>query len=419
MRKSCLWAALLAGLLLLGGLWAGDARLWQPAAVVAGVGLAIGLGAVPALRGYQFTVWVITAVVAAMIYPALFLPLGGFNGRSKWVIPFIVQLVMFCMGTQMSLRDFAGVVRAPRGVLVGIVCHFTVMPLVGFGLTKIFAFPPEIAAGIILVGSCSSGMASNIMAYLARANLSLSVTVTAITTLLAPLLTPVWMKLLAGTLIEMSFTSMMIEIVKIVIVPIGAALLFNHLMDAPQSRRKVFLLAGASVAWLLFLACGGWARMTASLSGSALDAVALVGLIPGGIVVGVAYYLLIRRRPAIDQLMPVASMAAIVYITTVTTAGGRENLLRIGALLFLAAGMHNAAGYVLGYGLSRASRLDRNSARSVSFEVGMQNGAMAMGLASAMGMLGTLGLAAAIFSPWMSISGSVLANYWRRNPPKG
>jgi BASS family bile acid:Na+ symporter len=362
MRKSCLGAAILGALFLLGGLAAGKPLLWQPAAVVVGIGLAIGIGAVPALRGYQFTVWVATAVAAAMIYPALFLPLGGFNGRTKWVIPFIVQLVMFCMGTQMSLRDFAGVVRAPRGVLVGIVCHFTVMPLVGFGLTKVFAFPPEIAAGIILVGSCSSGMASNIMAYLARANLSLSVTVTAITTLLAPLLTPLWMKLLAGTLIEMSFVSMMIEIVKLVIAPIGAALLYDHLRHAaPASWQTVF-----------------------------------------------------RRA---DRLMPVASMAAIVYITTVTTAGGRENLLRIGALLFLAAAMHNAAGYFFGYWLSRASRLDRNSARSVSFEVGMQNGAMAMGLASAMGMLGTLGLAAAIFSPWMSITGSVLANYWRRKPP--
>jgi BASS family bile acid:Na+ symporter len=114
--------------------------------------------------------------------------------------------------------------------------------------------------------------------------------------------------------------------------------------------------------------------------------------------------------------MPVASMAGIVYFTTVTTAAGRDNLLRVGALLFLASAFHNAAGYFFGYWLSRGAGLDQNSARSVAFEVGLQNGGMASGLAAAMGKLGTVGLAAAIFSPWMNISGSVLANYWRKRP---
>jgi BASS family bile acid:Na+ symporter len=116
--------------------------------------------------------------------------------------------------------------------------------------------------------------------------------------------------------------------------------------------------------------------------------------------------------------MPVASMAGIVYFTTVTTAAGRDHLLKIGGLLFLAAALHNLAGYFFGYWLSRASGLDKNSARSVAFEVGLQNGGMASGIANAMGKLGTVGLAAAIFSPWMNVSGSVLANYWRKRPVK-
>jgi BASS family bile acid:Na+ symporter len=111
-------------------------------------------------------------------------------------------------------------------------------------------------------------------------------------------------------------------------------------------------------------------------------------------------------------------MFGIVYFTLVTTAAGRDNLLKIGVLLFLAAALHNAAGYVFGYWLSRASGLDKNSARSIAFEVGLQNGSMASGVANAMGMLGTMGLAAAIFSPWMNVSGSVLANYWSKRPPK-
>jgi len=109
-------------------------------------------------------------------------------------------------------------------------------------------------------------------------------------------------------------------------------------------------------------------------------------------------------------------MAGIVYFTAVTTAAGRDNLLEVGALLFLASALHNAVGFGFGYWLSRAAGLDKNSARSVAFEVGLQNGGMASGIAGALGKLGTMGLAAAVFSPWMNISGSMLANYWRRRP---
>jgi len=105
--------------------------------------------------------------------------------KNKWVMLIAIQMVMFGMGTQMSLKDFAGVAKSPRGVFVGIFCHFTVMPLVGLALTKIFHFEPEIAAGVILIGSCSSGLASNVMAYMAKSNLALSVTVTAVTTMIA------------------------------------------------------------------------------------------------------------------------------------------------------------------------------------------------------------------------------------------
>jgi BASS family bile acid:Na+ symporter len=390
---------------------------WQPVLVVLALMMPFALRALPRLRGYQFTAWIVAAVVAAMIYPATFLHVGDFDLRNKWLILLVVQLVMFGMGTQMSLRDFSGVVRAPRGVLVGIVCHFSVMPLVGWALTRVFAFPPEIAAGIILIGSCSSGLASNVMAYLARSNLALSVTVTAITTLIAPLMTPFLMKVLAGTLVEVKFTNLMLEIVKIVIVPIGAALLHDFLKHTDAAaRRKVTIAAAIGAAWLATLASGQWATLVRVVPVTALPFVALVGFFAGAIVFGVAYHVATTRWPALDRLMPVASMAGIVYFTTVTTAAGRDNLMQVGALLFVAAALHNAAGYFFGYWLSRAAGLDRNSARSVAFEVGLQNGGMASGLAGAMGKLGTVGLAAAIFSPWMNISGSILANFWRRRP---
>lgn len=390
---------------------------WQAGAIVLTLALAVGLRFVPALRGYQFTAWIIAAVTAAMSYPQAFSHWGRVDLRDKWIILIVVQAVMFGMGTQMSLKDFAGVVKAPRGVFVGIVCHFSVMPFVGLALTKIFRFEPEIAAGIILIGSCSSGLASNVMAYIAKSNLVLSVTVTAITTMVAPLMTPLLMQWLAGTMVEVKFFNMMMEIIKIVIVPIGAALLHDYLKRATAHGRGVVLgLAAFGALWLAFLTAGGWNLMKANLAAEPLTAIGIAGFLLSAFVIGVVYHWLTRWFTRLDRWMPLASMAGIVYFTTVTTAAGRDNLLNVGALLFLAAAMHNAAGYFFGYWLSRAAGLDKNSARSVAFEVGLQNGGMASGLAGAMGKLGTVGLAAAIFSPWMNVSGSVLANYWRRRP---
>ena len=417
-RKSCLGFSVLALLLMLAGLATGSLSLWQPAAVTTVVALALGLGAVPSLKGYQYTVWILAAVVAAMVYPTAFIRWGDLDLRNKWVLLGAVQLVMFGMGTQMSLHDFSGVMKSPRGVLVGIVCHFSIMPMVGFGLTRLFSFPPEIAAGVILIGSCSSGLASNVMAYIAKSNLVLSVTVTAVTTLAAPFLTPLLMKVLAGTLVEVKFINMMIEIIKIVIVPIAAALLHDGLIHATAAQRRgVFAAAAAGAAALGWLLGGGWAWLALRFGADTMLGLELSTFAVGALVFGAAYHLVAQRFAAVGRLMPLASMAGIVYFTTVTTAAGRDNLLKVGLLLFLVSVIHNAAGYFFGYWLSRAAGLDKNSARSVAFEVGLQNGGMASGLAGAMGKLGTVGLAAAIFSPWMNISGSILANFWKKHPP--
>jgi BASS family bile acid:Na+ symporter len=389
------------------GALAGAHRLWQASAVVATAGLASGIGAVPRLRGYQFTAWIVAAVTAAMIYPARFLHWGSFDLREKWLLLLVIQAVMFGMGTRMSVADFGGVARAPRGVIVGVLSRFTVMPLAGLALAKLFGFPAEVAAGIILLGSCSSGLSSNVMAYLAGANLALSIAITAATTLVAPLMTPLFMKLLAGTLVEVSYIDMMAEIFKIVIVPIGAALLHDYLKHAGlRGRRTVRWLAVASVAWFVYIAATGPHR----------GIIELPGFAAGTILAGIGYNWLCAKAPRVDRFMPAVSMAGIVYFTAVTTAAGRDRLLEVGGLLMLASVIHNTAGYVFGYWISRGAGLDRNSARSVAFEVGVQNGGMASGLAAAMGKLSTVGLAAAIFSPWMNVSGSILANYWGRRP---
>lgn len=412
--KYFLYGSGLAALVLLTGIFLDQPSLYKPASLVTVISLAIGLGSVPSLKGYQYTAWIISAVVAGMLFPEAFTKWGSVNLRDKTLILVIIQLVMFGMGTHMSLKDFSGLASTGKGVMVGLFCHFSIMPLMGLLLTKVFHFEPEIAAGIILIGSCSSGLASNVMVYLAKANLVLSVIVTAMATLVAPLLTPLLMKTLAGTLIEIKFVDMMMEIIKIVLVPIGAALLHDFLKraTAPQ-KRWVNILVVLSALWIsvvvLFL-------LPAIQSPELKQSITLSAFFAGAVIAGWFYHQLHSRFPRLDQLMPLISMFGIIYFTTVTTAAGRDNLMKVGFLLFIASVIHNAAGYFFGYWLSRLFGMDKNASRTIAFEVGLQNGGMASGIAGSMGKLGTVGLPAAVFSPWMNISGSLLANYWRKRP---
>lgn len=394
-------------------------NIWQPLLVIASVALAIGLRFTK-LRGYQFTAWIVAVVALGMCYPeVLRLPQAvGFESatlKDKTIMLTMIQLVMFGMGTQMKLQDFVEVAKQPQAVLIGVVGQFTIMPLVGYGLTRAFHFDPEIAAGVILIGSCSAGLASNVMSYMAKANLALSISMTSVTTVLAPLMTPLWMKLLAGQLVDVKPFDMMMEIIKMVIVPIGAALLHDYLTRAAlRGKQIVFVAAGLSSAWLLFLVGGGWGWITNHTSVDVLPWIGAVGYVLAAIVVGVAYHFALRVLPALEKWMPALAMFGIVYVTLVTTAAGRDNLLKVGGWLFLAAALHNTLGYVFAFWLGRAFKMDEASCRTVAFEVGLQNGGMASGIASSLGKLGTMGLAAAIFIPWMNISGSILANYWAK-----
>jgi BASS family bile acid:Na+ symporter len=404
------------------GLSTGQQILWQAALTASALSLAIGLGATESFAGYQFTAWIIAAVTAAMCYPEHFLCIGPvelgelsiptIDLRNKWILLVIVQLVMFGMGTKMSLDDFVGVAKMPYPVFIGIALQFLVMPLTGYALTKVFNFPPEIAAGVILIGSCSSGLASNVMCYIAGADLALSVALTAVATLIAPFLTPFWMQTLAGELVDIRFFDMMTEIFKIVLLPISAALLHDVLNRSGLTvRRTIFILAGVAALYLVYLFFGGFTDIQGVFSSGWVEASILLA---AAIVVGVVFHLAASTFPSVERKIHLVSMAGIIYFTAVTTAAGRDNLLSVGLALFLAAAIHNLVGWILGYWLSLAAGLDRKKALTVGFEVAMQNGGMASGLAGAMGKLGTLGLAAAVFSPWMNVSGSIIANLVRR-----
>ena len=427
-RKICLALCGLALANSLAGLAMGNAALAGAAGAVAAAALPVGIGAIPALRGFQFTAWIVFAVVVPLIYPQAFLSPRlteslTIDFKNRWAVLVIIQLVMFGMGTRMSLRDFAGVVRMPHGVIVGLVCQFTIMPLVGFTLARLLGFPPEIGAGLVLIGACSSGLASNVMAHMGRLNLPLSITLTACATALAPFVTPFWLSKLGtqvgGESSQFDFVTAMMSVFKIVVAPIGAALVHDYLKRAGSSgRRVVHLVAAVALAWLAALVKIGWPAIQEAVQAPAmLNLVAVAGFLLAAALAGTVYHHLSRSLPGLDRFMPVFSMFGIIYFTAIATATGRSELLTVGLLLCVAAVLHNSIGYVLGYWLSRAMGLKRNDARTVAMEVGMQNGGMAFGIASDLGKLATLGLAAAIFSPWMNVSGSILANYWKRHRP--
>jgi BASS family bile acid:Na+ symporter len=322
--------------------------------VAAFILLAIGFRGFPNLRGYSYTICIFASVSAAMFYPGYFQVVGDFKLKS--LITPLLQVIMFGMGTAMSVQDFVGVVKMPKGVLVGTLNHFTIMPLLGFTLASIFKFPPEIAAGVILIGCSPCGMASNVISYLAKANLALSITLTTVSTFLAPLLTPLLMKVFAGQFIDINVMDMMWDITKIVIIPVGAGLLFNKLF-----RGKV--------KWL-------------------------------------------------DDAMPLVSMMGIGFIILIITAAGRESLLEIGILLVLSSLIHNTMGYTLGYWSARLFRMNEQDCRTIAIEVGMQNAGLASGIANQIGKMATVGLAPAVFGPLMNITGSLLASWWHRKPVK-
>ena len=318
------------------------------------ISLAIAFRGKKLLRGLSFTVIIFAAVSIALYHPEYFLQWGSFK-LSSLIIP-LIQLLMFGMGTSMSVNDFAAVVKSPKGVVIGVMSQFIIMPLLGFGLASVTNFPAEIAAGIILIGCSPSGLASNVMSYLAKANLALSITITSITTLIAPFVTPLLMKLFAGALIEIEVMKMMWDIFKMIIIPIGAGLIFNKILSG---RSK----------WL-------------------------------------------------DEAMPYVSMFSIACIITIITAAGRESLLRIGALLIVVALIHNTFGYLLGYWSGRLFKMPEKDCRTIAIEVGMQNAGLASGIAKEMGKIATVGLAAAVFGPLMNITGSALASWWHSRLPE-
>ena len=315
------------------------------------------------LRKLSFGIAVLASGALAFAWPGAFLSWGGVK-LVGLVVP-AIQLIMFGMGTSLSPSDFLGVARSPWAVALGVVLQFAVMPLAGWLIATAFGFSGELAAGFVLVGSVAGGTASNVVAYLAGANVALSVTMTCCSTLISPFATPLLMKLLAGRFIDIDAAKLMIESLKVVVVPVVAGGLVRY------AFRRVFE----------------------------------------------------ERKAVCGRILSAVSMAGICFTILALTAAGRDTLAGAGLAIVAAAVAHNAVGYAAGYWLARAlSRplgLGEREARTVAIEVGMQNSGMAAALS-----IGVLGSAAAalpanVFSIWMNFSGSVVAGYWSRRPVGG
>lgn len=307
------------------------------------------------MKNYGYTIFILLIVALGYFFPSTFTEMNGV--KLTKLIPYMLMLIMFGMGTTMTKDDFSSIARNPKGVFVGLLCQFLFMPLIGLTLTKIFSFPPEIAAGVILIGASPSGLASNVMAYIAKANVALSITITTCATLMAPILTPFFMKQYGGAYVEVHFVQMMWDISKTVILPLAIGFAMNLFLSKEFMKK-------------------------------------------------------------LHVILPYLSMAGIGYIILTVTAAGHSSLATVGGMLLIAVLIHNLMGYVLGYFTSRLIfKLPEQDARTVAIETGLQNGGLASSLALQMGKPATVGLAAALFGPLMNLTGSLLSSYWSRNVP--
>jgi len=300
--------------------------------------------------------WMGILVLALALF-SLFMP-SVFSQVGTWVINPMLGLIMFGMGLTLNPSDFRIVFSRPRDVLIGCVAQFTVMPLIAWLLVRLFHLPDDLALGVILVGCCPGGTASNVITYLAGGDLALSVGMTACSTLLAPILTPFLTWVMAGTFVDVDTWGMLQSILYVVIAPILAGLLIQHYM--PRLTKK-------AVAYL----------------------------------------------PAFSSLM-------IALLVSIIVAHNAPRLLTGGVLVILVVILHNLCGLSLGYGLGHLLGLSRPKRIAVSIEVGMQNSGLACSLATlhfAAFPLATI--PGAIFSVWHNISGALVARLYSRNSIQG
>ena len=295
-------------------------------------------------------------IVIAMAALSLFAPGTVSWIKTSWVNT-LLGIVMFGMGLTLKPHDFAVVFQRPKDVVIGAVLQYTIMPLLAFALCHLFRLPAELAIGVILVGTCPGGTSSNVMTYLSHGDVALSVSMTAVSTLLSPLLTPALTLLYAGRTVDVNFLSMMWSVVKVVLLPIVLGFVVNHFFSR-QTEKAV-------------------------------------------------------------KALPLVSTTAIVLIIASVVSANSARIMTSGLLILAVVICHNLFGYALGYGCAKLLKLDTTKCRAISIEVGMQNSGLATSLATThFAEYPLAAIPGAVFSVWHNISGALLAAYFNRRSAK-
>lgn len=291
-----------------------------------------------------FPIWAIIISILAWQFPQLF------SSYKSLIVP-LLSLVMFGMGLSLHLSDFSYVFQMPRLIILGIVLQYTIMPLTAVVLSSIMRLDPILTAGMILVGTSPGGTASNVICYLARGNVALSITLTAISTLLAVILTPALTGELVSKDIHVPALEMLLSIFYMVIIPVSAGVLLNHVAGNILKSARAFF--------------------------------------------------------------PLISVVAIVFIIAIIVSLNADQVHQIGPAIMIAVMLHNGAGLLLGYFSSRLLGYSPTECRTLAIEVGMQNSGLAVALAIKY-FNATAALPGAVFSIWHNLSGSILAGFWSK-----
>jgi BASS family bile acid:Na+ symporter len=289
-----------------------------------------------------FPLWAVLFSVYAFLFPELL------TNLKSLIIP-LLAVIMLGMGMTLTWDNFSNVIKSPKVIAVGVGLQFIIMPLSAFVISRLLGLSNELTAGMILVGSSAGGTASNVICYLARGNLALSITLTMTSTILAVGATPLLSWIYLNQFIHVPVTEMFMSILQIVIIPVFAGTLINSIFEKK----------------------------------------------------------LVRMKP----VFPLISIIAIVFIIGIIVALNKERLAEIGLLIVAAVMLHNLSGLTLGYWLSYKLKFDKTTCRTIAIEVGMQNSGLSVALAVKF-FSSAAALPGAIFSIWHNLSGSFLASYW-------
>ncbi len=291
-------------------------------------------------------------IVLAVAALALFVPQSSLWIDTSWV-NYLLMVVMFGMGLTMKPKDFALIIKRPKDILIGCAAQFIIMPALAFGLSKLFQLDPALTAGVVLVGTCPGGTSSNVMTYLSKGDVALSVGMTSVNTLLAPLLTPAITWLLLQTTVKVDVWSMFWSIIQVIIIPIALGFVINRFFGKITQKAVAVL--------------------------------------------------------------PMISTIAICLIIATVVSHNAGKIYTSGVLVMVVVVLHNLLGYACGFGLGKLLRLTPEKVKALSIEIGMQNSGLATSLAgTAFSDLAMATVPGALFSVWHNISGAILAAFYRK-----